>query len=198
METIYRAAEEHQLVQGTLLTTLPTLGKEWRVTHDFKPTRYLNHYANSLHLTIGGEYGQYGDRTPAIWPSTPEDGFHTTSAVNGMKSYPRDFDRPPVGAWTTIAMSQTLEGGKYVYRVTMGGQEVHAVENRVPAEFQDVKVYASNPWYAAQPGSIRNLEIETRVQVRLTLLITNSLNPGLTVPSSPSCPWLHSSEPPTT
>ena len=159
-------------MKGTLLTTLPTLGKEWRVTHDFKPTEYLNHYANSLHMTIekdirNSEYGnsQYGDRTPAIWPSTPEDGFHTTSAVNGIKSYHQDFDRPPVGAWTTIAMSQTLEGGKYVYRITMGGQEVHAVENRVPAEFQDVKVYASNPWYDAQPGSIRNLVVETRVQV---------------------------------
>ena len=56
--TIYTKAEEHQLVQGTLLTTLPTLGKEWKVTHDFKATKYLNTWCNSLHLTIGGEYGQ--------------------------------------------------------------------------------------------------------------------------------------------
>ena len=58
MPIVYTKVEEHQLVKDTLLTTLPTLGKEWRVTHDFKPTEYVGGYGNSLHLTIGG----YGDR----------------------------------------------------------------------------------------------------------------------------------------
>ena len=63
-----------------------------------------------------------------------------------------------------MAISQTLEGGKYIYRITIDGEEVHIVENSQPEEFQGVKVYASNPWAAAQPGSIRKLVIETRVE----------------------------------
>ena len=70
-----------------------------------------------------------------------------------------------VGVWTTIAISQALEGGRYMYRISIGGKEVYAVENSQPEEFKDVKVYASNSGRTAQPGSIRNLVIESRVQV---------------------------------
>ena len=167
-KTIYNKAEEQLLVKGSNLGTLCVLGKEWRVTHDFKPTEYLDGFANSLHLTIGGNREHYGDRTPDIWPSTtaytPEK-MQISSAVNGNKDSINRPAQPPVGAWTTITISQTLEGGKYFYRIMIGDQEVHAVENSQPEEFQGVKVYASNPWVEAQPGSIRNLVIETRVQV---------------------------------
>ena len=52
-----------------------------------------------------------------------------------------------------------------MYRISIGGKEVYAVENSQPEEFKDVKVYASNSGHTAQPGSIRNLVIESRVQV---------------------------------
>ena len=167
METVYTKAAEHQLAKGTLLTTLPTLGKEWRVTHDFKPTEYLTTWTNSIQLTIGGFNGQYGDRIAFIHPSSPKLGkMVIVSAVNGEKSYSKSTAQPTVGAWTTITISQTLEGGKYMFRITIGGQEVHAVENTQPQEFKGVKVYASNPQSETQPGSIRNLMVESKVQVR--------------------------------
>ena len=140
------------------------LGKEWRLTHDFKPTEYFDHFGGSLHLTIGGPSGDPGDRTPAIWPFNQTSGnMIISSAVNGNKDYEKYFVQPPVGVWTTIAISQTLEGNKYIYRISIGGEEVHAVENRQAQEFQDVQVFGSDPWHPAQPGSIRNLVIETRL-----------------------------------
>ena len=69
-----------------------------------------------------------------------------SSAVSGDKNYRHFPDQPPVGVWTYIQISQTLEGERYMYRMFIGGEEVHAVENTEPREFQDVKVYASNPW----------------------------------------------------
>ena len=86
------------------------------------------------------------------------------SAVNGDENYEHWPDQPPVGEWTPIQISQTCEEGKYLYRIVIGGEEVHAVENTEPREFQDVKVYASNPWLEAQPGSIRNLVIDSSGQ----------------------------------
>ena len=166
METVYTKAEEQRLVKGTLLTTLDTLGKEWRVTHEFKPTQYSSRYTTSLHLTVGGDVGQYGERILAIiiWPDFSDGKMHIFSTIGENKNYDQAFAKPPVGAWTTIAVSQTLEGGKYMHRITIGGQEAHAVENQNPREFQDVKVYTSSPWRAAQQGSIRNLLIETRME----------------------------------
>ena len=119
---------------------------------------------NSLHLTIGGNNVEYGDRTPAIWPSINlPNKMYIASAVNGQQHVHRPA-RPPVGVWTPIEIAQTLEQGKYMYRIVVGGEEVHAVENTEPKEFQDVKVYASGPWHEAQPGSIRNLVIRSKYQ----------------------------------
>ena len=93
-----------QLVQNNLLTTLHILGKEWRVTHDFKPTEYVDYWTNSLQLTIGGNGGVYGFRTPLFNPSTPTPGKMSVAfAVNGDENYRLNFDQPPVGAWSTIA-----------------------------------------------------------------------------------------------
>ena len=86
------------------------------------------------------------------------------SAVNGDENYEHWPDQPPVGEWTPIQISQTCEEGKYLYRIVIGGEEVHAVENTEPREFQDVAVYASDPWFEAQPGSIRNLTIDSSGQ----------------------------------
>ena len=156
---------EYQLTFNSTLPTLCMLGKEWRVTHDFKPTECItDDSTNSLHLTIKGNNDKYGDRTPTIFPSTTYGMMAISSAVNGDKNYTYNAARPPVGAWTTIAISQTLEQGKYIYRIAMGGDEVHAVENSQPQEFQYVQVHASDEWHEVQPGSIRNLEIETKVQ----------------------------------
>ena len=158
--------EEHALERDTLLTTLPTLGLEWNISHEFRPTEYPGGWRNSLHLTIGGNSGEYGDRIVAIWPSSrrrPGNMF-VMSAVSGDSNYIHYSLQPPMGVWTNIQVSQTLEDERYMYRIVVGGEEVHAVENTEPAEFENVKVYASNPWYDAQPGSIRNLVIESAVQ----------------------------------
>ena len=167
MTQIYTKAEEHTLVKDTLLTTLDTMGKEWRVTHDFKPTKYLSVWANSLQLTIGGDMENYGDRTPIIFPSNQNSPgkMKIASAVNGAPDYGTTPDQPSLNVWTTIAISQTLEEGKYMFRISIGDQEVHAVENTQPEVFRNVKVYGSNSNHAAQPGSIRNLVIETKVEV---------------------------------
>ena len=152
-------------MQDSLLTTLYTLGKEWNVSHEFKPTEYLDNWRNSLHLTIGGSNGEHGDRTPSIWPSTPTAGkMLIASSVNEDKNFVHKPVQPLVREWTPIQISQTLEDGRYMYRIVIGGKEVHAVENTEPKEFCNVKVYASDPWGPAQPGAIRNLLIESAGQ----------------------------------
>ena len=65
-----------------------------------------------------------------------------------------------------------------MYRISIGGEELHAVENSQPEEFHNVKVYASDPWYPAQPGSIRNLVIESTVQVTYIRHPSNSAAKG--------------------
>ena len=52
-----------------------------------KPANYKKaEYQNVLHLTIGGDSQQNGDRTPAVWIH-PEKGILISSSVNGTSDY---------------------------------------------------------------------------------------------------------------
>ena len=53
--TAYFLEGEHQIEKNALLTTLPTMTKEWKVTFDVNPTDYkYTGFGSVLHLTIGG------------------------------------------------------------------------------------------------------------------------------------------------
>ena len=54
--TAFSLEGEHGIAKNTLLTTLPSMTKEWKVTFEVNPTAYsFRSYASVLHLTIGGK-----------------------------------------------------------------------------------------------------------------------------------------------
>ena len=158
-KTVYSLEEEHQIAKGSLLTTIPKLTEEWRISFEVNPTEFTS-YGSVLHMTIGGYKGKVGDRTPAIW-------FHKTRgilvsiALSGRASYNKFFHPLPiVGHWTKFEFSQTLVKSQSIVNITIGGKNVFYRENRKPVELENVKVYSGNPWNALQKGSMRNLTIE--------------------------------------
>ena len=157
-------------MQDTLLATLDTLAKEWRVTLQFRPTEYINRQEPNvvLHLTTSNtssSYDQHGDRIPAIFIyGNRPDGLSVRSSVNDEPNYARQFDLLPVNAWTKLEVGQREDTGQYTFYFSVNGREVHSVINSQPREFHGVRVYASNPSDPAQPGSIRNLTVETKVE----------------------------------
>ena len=176
-EMIWKSAfsrtKEHELSQSRLLTTLPRMTKEWKVSLEVNPTDYtFTSYANVLHLTIGGKglgsSANVGDRIPAIWIHKTR-GVMISSALNGKASYTKTYKMiPPVGEWTKIEVSQTLIESKYIYSISIGEKNVLKVENKKPVELSNIKVFAGSPWYTARKGMIRNLEIEIKVPVETT------------------------------
>ena len=174
--TAFSLQEEHQISRNTLLTTLPLLAKEWRVSFDFKANNF-NGLAQVLHLTAGGKGvgrgSRYGDRTPAIWTHSSR-GFLVSSAVGGKYSYAKYFKAlPSLGEWTSIKVAQELVGSRTVYSITIGGKKVFAVTNSKPAHFENVRVYASSDWYSPANGSIRNLLIQNKNYGELVLSLPN-------------------------
>ena len=82
-QTTFSLPNEHILKRNTLLKTLPTLAKEWKVAFDFKPTNYdYQGPAQVLQMTIGGMVGNIGDRTPALWMHKTR-GVYIVTALNG-------------------------------------------------------------------------------------------------------------------
>ena len=148
-----------------MLSTLPLLAKEWRVLLDFKANNF-NGLAQVLHITTGGKGAgsgsKYGDRTPAIWTHSSR-GFLVSSAVGGKYSYAKYFKPlPSLGEWTSIKVAQEKVGSRTVYSITIGGKKVFSVTNSKPAQFENVKIYASSDWYSPVNGSLRNLLIQNK------------------------------------
>ena len=153
----------HEVAKNALLTTLPKLTTEWRLSFEVNPTDFkYNGYASLLHLTIGGNRGRVGDRSPAIWLHKSR-GVLVSSAIDGKVAYSKTVKPlPAAGEWTKIGVSQVLVGAKHVYSITIGDKKVFSKTNSKPVELTDVKVYSGSPWYTNQKGFLQKLKIETK------------------------------------
>ena len=157
--TTFFHPSEHQIEKNSLLTTIPTLAREWRVTFDFNPKSYNNKWTQVLHMTIGGDSGNIGARTPALWMHRTR-GVLVSSASQPTAGKFIPGKNPTVNKWAAVEISQIKIGYKYIFSLVINGETLWSVENMRPKEFSNVIVYASSPWSPAQAGSIRRLQIE--------------------------------------
>ena len=158
---MFDSLPEREISKDTLLHTLKTMKAQWRVSFQFKASDYSDRgWTNLLHLTIGANSGHYGDRNPAIFFKAGH-GMMVSSAVSGKHDYNKYItdDRPSLNTWTWIKISQELIQGKSTYVIKLNDKLVHSVVNTQPQEFNNVKVFGSDPWHKAQPGSIKDFTI---------------------------------------
>ena len=161
----YSLAEEQQIRSNQLLTTIPTLKKEWRVSFEFKANNFKG-LSQIFHMTAGGKGAgsgaRYGDRTPAIWSHSSK-GLLISSAVGGSFSYSKFFKPlPATGEWTKIVVGQELLESDVIYTIFIDNKKVFSVRNSAPLEFKNVKVFTASSWYSPLSGFIRNLVIENK------------------------------------
>ena len=164
--TAYSMAGEQEIAKDNRLITLPQLTKEWKVSFEVKPTDYkYTGYASLLHLSIGGNRGQVGDRSPAIWLHKTR-GVLVSSAIDGKVAYSKTVKPlPAAGEWTKIEVSQVLVGAKHVFSITIGDKRVFGKTNSKPVELDNVEVYSGSPWSTSQKGSLKNLKIDIKTPI---------------------------------
>jgi hypothetical protein len=169
---IFTIEDPFNLTANTLLTTLPSLPLEWMVEFQLKPTNFDHpDWVSIFHMTIGGDFDNIGDRTPAVF-FHPNDGLRINSDVSNQHSnFLRDFPAPPIGEWTKIQISQELVNHEFKYRISINENKkfavgvcvcVWGVDNSKADGFKKVKVFAADPWYPAQPGFVKNLSINVK------------------------------------
>ena len=157
-ETAFSLATEHQLKRGSLLTTLPTLTKEWRISFELRPTRYQdNSYAEIGQIMIGGRNVSLGVHK--------EKGVYIAISLKNGESGKKFFksSKPPLSEWTPVKISQTRVGSKYLFTLIIRGKTLWTIENTDPRDFSDVNVFASSDLSVAQAGFIRKLLISKKM-----------------------------------
>ena len=120
-------------------------------------------FASIVHVTTGEDCCSVGSRIPAVWYH-PRGDLHITTGSDGNGNYIQNFAAPPVaiGQWTKIQISQELEDQMYKYKIFIDDEKKLDAVNSQPTEFQNVKVYAADPWWDSQPRSVRNLIISVK------------------------------------
>ena len=102
------------LKKNHLVTELPYIGKEYRVGFELMLTNYgTSGFNNVIHLTLGGDAGGYGDRSPACWVGSDKK-MHCASAIDGNANGGWYSHEPilELNKWIRVEVSQTLVDGK--------------------------------------------------------------------------------------
>lgn len=153
-----------KLTPDKIVETLPYVHEEYQVSFDVlvKEISKITTWQNMLHLTIGENLKVPGDRIPGLWLNK-NGRLHIASAVNGKTNYFYDTKSAfPLNKWVNIVIEQKKTHGIYLYTIQIDGEELHSVENKKGVRrYENVKVYAADPWYASANGYIRNLKITT-------------------------------------
>ncbi|XP_065658659.1 uncharacterized protein LOC136083183 [Hydra vulgaris] len=160
LKDFVEVTHEVLLKKDNLIATLPLLEKAYLLSFKIKPTWYSPEYKNIIHLTTGGDTGEFGYRTPSVHLSYDTRKLSVWSAINGNPN--REFITPealPLNQWSSIRVSQVRVNSIYFFRVYVGGKLKIDIQNTNPRSFKNVKVYSADPWYEAQPGSIKELRI---------------------------------------
>ncbi|XP_065671478.1 uncharacterized protein LOC136089419 isoform X2 [Hydra vulgaris] len=153
--------KESVLETNNLIATLPSLQKSYSVSFKIKPKSYKTMvYSSVIHLTIGGNKGNDGDRTPGVWFSN--DGLGSlliVSSVNGDVDYSYFTQPLQLNEWSSIRISQFQINEVYMYALYFNGSIIYSIKNAQPKEFSNVYVYAADPWYETIDATIKDFRI---------------------------------------
>ncbi|XP_065652528.1 meprin A subunit alpha isoform X5 [Hydra vulgaris] len=148
-----------ELCLNEVIGTMSSLEKAYSVSFKLKPYSYSRGWENVLHITKGQNYGECGDRNPAVFLHKDGSGrLVFFSAINGNINSEFETKNPlPLNVWSSIKIEQTLKNRAYVYAIYVNGSIQCEIENKDPRQFKDIKVYISDPWYTAHDGDIKEL-----------------------------------------
>ncbi|XP_065681907.1 uncharacterized protein LOC100201506 isoform X2 [Hydra vulgaris] len=157
---IFAKINEHVLTKNNLITRLSWLENAYSISFMFKPKSYPYGAYSIIHLSLGNDLIQYGDRNPGVWFLDVGPGaLQIFSAVNGYGDYQTVIQSLPLNMWSSIRISQIRVNGVYIYSVSFNGKIVRNVENTMPQSFQNPFLFAADPWYNPADGIIKDLRI---------------------------------------
>ena len=134
------------------------MSTEWSVSFEYKMTGVLTDWGSIIHLTIAGNVGNIGERTPAVFVRPESRGFHFATSMEDTANYKWNYGENLQQNYVyKIEIHQRyINNGNYRYFIKIDGEEVHSAINSKARQFYNVKVFAGSPWNEASKGFISN------------------------------------------
>ncbi|XP_065663101.1 uncharacterized protein LOC136085710 [Hydra vulgaris] len=146
------------LAKGKIIAKIPKINKEYLVSFDFYPKVFETGLHNIIYFVVGAHMVNNRNEVLSIWLDESGSGRIIIMAlVNGKSSlyyYPIQLNM-----WSSIEVSQCLNGFLYVFKIRINGDVVFSIINNQAQDLNNVTIYASNPWDKVQIGLIKNFFI---------------------------------------
>ena len=97
---------EVKLEEGKVIKELDVLFRGWKVAIEIKPLSKIREHTNIFRGTIGGNYKDHGDRTPAIFFKRNSNQLIICSSINDNANEVMDLPGIPLNEWTKIVVQQ--------------------------------------------------------------------------------------------
>ena len=140
--------------KAKLIGTLPQLPTEVSITFDIFPTGTVSGWSSIFHMTTGGNQGN-GYRIPGVW-------FHSqTTRILFDNKYDFNSASIPIHQWTRIEILQEEDDSptQYLYTIKINNTVAYSNVGTQPQTYENVLVYAGDPWYNPSPALIRRLNV---------------------------------------
>ncbi|XP_065672730.1 fibrillin-1 isoform X7 [Hydra vulgaris] len=147
------ASNSIPLTKGAVIANIPILEKEYIVSFDVYLASFTTDVRIVVYFTIGLNRSN-NDMIPALL-LYPNGNMAIPAPANGnFFTYPNPI---ALNTWTNVRISQVLIGTQYVNSIRINENTVSDYANDQAQDFYNVTVYASDTWFEAQDGFIRNL-----------------------------------------
>ena len=150
------------LEKSKLFREQPILERGWKISFEIKPLGVnKKEYTNIIHATIGGDYGEHGDRTPKIFfpRRSTKLQFVTSIDDNPNRIFSSD-GQLPLNQYSKVVVQQIQKGQQYYFEIFVNGKEEVSILNNKPRVFKNVKYYASSPFHTAANALIKEVTVE--------------------------------------
>ena len=136
---------------------------EFTIEFDVMVTSELTDtWHNIFHVTTGDDCCELGQRIPGVWANKANK-FYISFGVNGDNNYYKDYPYNLNQLYHFEISQKKNSKREAVYKISVDGTIFHEVINTTPKNFQNAKLYLSDPWHAsfAPHGTLSNLRIIT-------------------------------------
>jgi len=129
---------------------------DYAVQFDINPTAAAGGWANIIHFTVDGNCCGYGQRIPAVWFYGGTTRLHIRDGHAGDGNAGCDPEEQlPLNEVTNVRMQMTAGGVEVFYN----GVSKCTAEGRDRTNFNNIQVYACDPWHEAAQGTLQMLQV---------------------------------------
>ena len=149
-----------------MLQIIPLQKRQWTLSFQILILGIVDAWSSVLHLTAGSNKQSHGDRTPAIWLNPGESTMSFYSSFNGDYNLFLKSHWLAIGEKVSVNVTQSyLSEDVYRFAIYIDGNEIFSRANNDARSFENVKVYAGDPWYQPAKAILSDFSFQKFVTV---------------------------------